>query len=95
MLELGLALGLAVFSVAFLAGVVLLALYHFGPITSSSEGSGGGRAIILGSFGLAAYVLKYPWAALLKYYRYEAQTLRPIKDETTAMPRDGGGKHEG
>lgn len=80
LLELGLALGLAVLSVAGLAGAVILGLFIFGPVGSDG---GGGRWIILGSLGLAIYILKHPWAALLKYYRYDTQTLRPIKEDET------------
>lgn len=40
--------------------------------------------------GLAAV-----WRPFLTYYRYEAQTLRPIKDEKTAARPEGREKNEG
>lgn len=51
--------------------------------------------LILGSIALAVYALKYPWAALLRYYRYEAHTLRPLKENETAPPGDARDKNEG
>ena len=50
---------------------------------------------MVGILALAFWVLKYPWNALLRYYRYEAHTLRPIKDEKTAVPGNGSDKNEG
>jgi hypothetical protein len=93
LLELSLALGLAVLSVAFLVGVVLAGLYLQGPV-GDDEGSGG-RPFILGSFCLAVYVLKHPWAALLRYYRYDVQTLRPLAESKTEVPGDRREKNEG
>ena len=92
MLEVGLALVLAVLSVGFIAGAILLALFLFGPFGSEDSG---GRVLILAGVAFAVYILKYPWIALLKYYRYEAHTLRPIKDEKTAARPDGREKNEG
>jgi hypothetical protein len=93
LLEVALALGLAVLSGAFLAGVVFAGLYLFGPV---GDGDGtGGRSLLLGSICLAAYVLKYPWTALLNYYRYDVRTLRPLKKNETATPADGRDENEG
>ena len=40
-------------------------------------------------------VLRAIWKPYLTYYRLEANTLRPIKDETIAKPDVGGDKNEG
>ena len=51
------------------------------------------RAIGIGVYAmpagvaLAGYALKFPWSAFLKYYKYEAQTLRPITDEKAKHDR--------
>lgn len=81
MLEVVLALLLAVFSGAFLVVCAVLPVYLL-----TLFGVKGGRRV--GRLGIASlvtgiFLLKYPWNALLRYYRYEAHTLRPIKDETT------------
>jgi hypothetical protein len=94
LLEVVLAFGLAVLSVAFIAGVLFVGLLLFGPVVGTEAG-GGGRLIFLGSICLSLYALKYPWTALLRYYRYEAHTLRPLKDEKTAAPANGREKNEG
>lgn len=89
MLEVGLALVLVVLSAAFLGVVSLGAVYIFGP-----AGRGGGP-LLVGCLALAFWVLKYPWNALLQYYRYEAHTLRPTEGEKTAALADGRDKIEG
>ncbi len=94
MLEVLLALGLMVLSAAFLVAVVALVAYLFGPLAWSG-GSRGGGMIFVGSLGLGVYALKYPWTALLRYYRYEAHTLRPLKDDKTAARPEGREKNEG
>ncbi len=50
---------------------------------------------MVGILGLGVWVLKYPWTALLRYYRYEAHTLRPLKDNETAPPHKARDKNEG
>jgi hypothetical protein len=94
LLELGLALGLVVVSAAFLFGIVAAAVYMLGPLTSSG-GSRGGGMMVVGALGFGIALLRYPWAALLRYYRYEAHTLRPLKDNETTTPGNGHEKNEG
>ena len=82
MLEVALALILVVLSAGFFLGVVGLAIFALNLVLPAEAGRLGGAIIILVG-ALAAYLLKFPWNVLLKYYRYEAHTLRPIKDDET------------
>jgi len=95
-LELGLALGLVMLSATvFLSGLALIlagtmaaitVLYRLSPLL--------GYGVIAGVMALATKcvdpVMKLCWKGLaalwkpfLTYYRYEAHTLRPIKDDET------------
>ena len=80
LLEVGLALGLVVLSAAFLMVWVAVPIYVLKLLSLKGGriGKAGAVWIMLGFF-----LLKYPWNALLKYYRYEAHTLRPIKEDRT------------
>jgi hypothetical protein len=89
LLEVGLALGLVVVSAVVLVAVTVGASYLFAP-----AGRAGGP-LLAGSIALAFWILKYPWTALLNYYRYEAHTLRPLKEDETTIPGDGREKNEG
>lgn len=89
MLEVVLALGLVAVSAVVLIAVSAGASYFFAP-----AGRAGGP-LLVGSLALAFWVLKYPWTALLRYYRYEAHTLRPLKENETAPPGDAREKNEG
>ena len=108
MLEVGLALGLAVLSAGvFLAGLALvlwvlvavhLTLFRVSPILAygiMTIGAGlsvkvAGPVMRLCWKGLAAI-----WRPFLTYYRYEAHTLRPLKENETVPPGDGRDKNEG
>ena len=48
-----------------------------------------GGKLEVASFLGGLWLLKYPWGALLKYYRYEAHTLRPLAEGET-KDRDAG-----
>ena len=108
MLEVLLALGLAVLSAGvFLAGLALvlwvlmaiyLTLFRVSPILAygiMTTGAGlsmkvAGPVMRLCWKGLAAI-----WRPFLTYYRYEAHTLRPLKENETAPPGDARDKNEG
>jgi hypothetical protein len=94
LLEVLLALGLVVMSAVFLCAVFAAAKYLLGPLASSGGGRGGGL-LMIGILGLGIWALKYPWTELLRYYRYEAHTLRPLKENETAPPDDAREKNEG
>ena len=108
LLEVGLALGLAVLSAGvLLAGLALvlwvliavyLTLFRVSPILAyviMTSGAGlsvkvAGPGMRLCWKGLAAI-----WRPFLTYYRYEAHTLRPLKENETVPPGDGRDKNEG
>jgi hypothetical protein len=89
LLELALGFGLVVVSAAFLVGVFMGCAYLLGP-----AGRAGGP-VMIGVMGAAFWVLKHPWTALLRYYRYEAHTLRPLKDDETTTLGNGRETDEG
>jgi len=72
-----LALALVAISAIVLVAVTAGASFFFAP-----AGRAGGP-LLVGSLALAFWVLKYPRTALFRYYRYEAHTLRPIKEDRT------------
>jgi hypothetical protein len=87
--EVGLLLLTIVATVVLIGGGILVPLAFTQAVGGSSYfASKAGAAL---GFLISAVL----WRKLLTYYRYEAQTLRPIKDETTATSGDGGGKNEG
>jgi hypothetical protein len=89
LLELALGFGLVAVSAAFLVGVFMGGAYLLGP-----AGRAGGP-VMIGVMGAAFWVLKHPWTALLRYYRYEAHTLRPLKEDETTTPGVRRDKNEG
>ena len=100
MLELALAFVMVLLSLGLLGGFVALVSYDFG-----FWGNGRDvhrdfdavlvKAVVFASLVAAVGLLGYLWALLLKYYRYEAHTLRPLKENETVPPGDGRDKNEG
>ena len=108
MLEVLLALGLAVVSAGvFLAGLALvlwvmmtvyLALFRVSPILAYGIiGAGAGLSIKVANpvMSLCWKGLAAIWRPFLTFYRYEVHTLRPLKENENATPGDGREKNEG
>ena len=75
--------GLALMVVAFVELAAIVARYSPGLVVALAAGSGALLAKSLGVVTRAIWkVLSAIWSPFLKYYRYEPHTLRPIGDET-------------
>jgi hypothetical protein len=108
LLELALALGLAVVSAGvFLAGLALvlwvlmtvyMALFRVSPILAygvMTAGAGLSVKVATPVMRLCWKGLAAIWRPFLTYYRYEAHTLRPLTKNETTIPGDGREKNEG
>jgi hypothetical protein len=99
LVEVALALVMVALSLGLVFGFVALMSYDFGLWGNGRDNHRDFdallvRAVVFASLVSAACVLAYLWGVLLKHYRYDARTLRPIKDEMTAVPEHGSDKSE-
>jgi hypothetical protein len=108
LVEVLLALGLVVLSAGtIMAGLALsvaalmavyVTLFRVSPILAYGLLAAGGGLTFKFVVPIMTMVWKgiaAVWRPFLRYYRYEAHTLRPIKDEKTAAPANGREKNEG
>jgi hypothetical protein len=98
LLELVLVLVLVALSLGLMAGFGALVSYEFG-LWGDGRASHGAdslvRAFVFAALVCAAAVLSYLWASLLKYYRYDTHTLRPLPNNNTTTPGEGHENKEG
>lgn len=100
MLEVLLALVLVALSLSLFGGFVALVSYDFGLWGNGRDDHRDFdailfKAVVFFSLSAAAGVLAFLWGLLLRYYRYDAHTLRPQSENKTTPSGDGREKNEG
>ncbi len=89
---------LVALSLGLLGGFGTLVSYEFGLWGNGRASQGADslvRAFVFAGLVCAAAVLSYLWASLLKYYRYDPDTLPPLPNNNTTTPGDGRENNEG